>query len=289
LKEENMKSTYRSEVAIMGQPGSYHEAAAIQMGTLPSEIRYMGSFGEVFSAFEAGRVAHAIVAIVNSTTGNVVEPYRYVQNNCGRSARITLETDVRVEHRLLGILGSKYDSSIPGTVVSHEQALKQCSGFLSRSNFTIVQSSDTANAAIEVAQRRDPSVFAIASEEALGINGLCIVKKNVMDFKNNYTRFVRLNHGRHSKNNSDPTAHKTSLHIKVPERCAGLKDVAGAFSDQGIEGTHIASEYIPGTRFNIDFVYELNHGAHTDRMKNALIKLGNLGIKYRVLGSYRVV
>ena len=76
-------------------------------------------------------------------------------------------------------------------VFSHPQALAQCSNFLSSLTDCHVEAfTDTAMAVQRVGVEQDLSQAAIASEEAARRYGLTVIKRDIANQKENYTRMV---------------------------------------------------------------------------------------------------
>ena len=76
------------------------------------------------------------------------------------------------------------------TVISHPQAIAQCTDYIRKHSFEIVEAVNTAMAAKEVAEREDVSVAAIASEETAELYGLKILDHDINEDKTNTTRFA---------------------------------------------------------------------------------------------------
>ena len=93
-----------------------------------------------------------------------------------------------VEHNLL----CKQDASIDDIkfVRSHAQAIGQCQNLINKRKFKPIISADTAGSAKDLAEGKDKSIAAIASELSAKIYNLKILEKNIEDEKGNVTRFL---------------------------------------------------------------------------------------------------
>ena len=96
--------------------------------------------------------------------------------------------DLPVRHCLLGVPGSVREEI--KSVISHPQALLQCSDYIERRHYDTVEFGNTALAAGKVKEDADPSVAAIASRETAEIMGLDILDENIQDSGINTTRFA---------------------------------------------------------------------------------------------------
>jgi prephenate dehydratase len=78
------------------------------------------------------------------------------------------------------------------TIESHPIALDQCRENLGKIGARIVVAFDTAGAARDVADSRDPSRAALAPMAAAEVYGLEILRNDLQDSPDNRTRFVLL-------------------------------------------------------------------------------------------------
>ena len=79
------------------------------------------------------------------------------------------------------------------TVQSHPVALAQCSRFFETNpRLQPVIADDTAGSVADVVRRRDPKLAAIAGQHAADLYGASIIRRNIHDRPDNYTRFLLL-------------------------------------------------------------------------------------------------
>ena len=96
--------------------------------------------------------------------------------------------DLPITHDLLGIEGTTLKDI--RTVVSHPQALSQCTTFIKENGFKEIEYSNTALAAEHVKNANDRSVAAVASAESAKLFGLDVVARSINDDRSNTTRFA---------------------------------------------------------------------------------------------------
>ncbi|MDY6367782.1 MAG: prephenate dehydratase domain-containing protein, partial [Clostridia bacterium] len=124
LKQELTELPTRAAVACQGVKGANSGAAAVKFFPI-SDITYFKNFEGVFSAVESGLCEYGVLPIENSTAGSVLEVYDLMQKY---DFHIVRALKLKIEHCLAGVAGSGLDTI--KTVLSHPQALRQCSEFL---------------------------------------------------------------------------------------------------------------------------------------------------------------
>ena len=174
-------------VAFQGEHGAFSEMAVFNLFSPgASEAVPLPSFREVFSAVLSGDVDYAMVPIENALAGPINDNYDLLLEF--PDLHIVGETQVRVEHNLIGFPGTPLESI--RRVFSHPQGLAQSRQFLdSRSTWEAVPFYDTAGSVKHVAQVGDPSLAAIASAEAARVYGMEILVPGVETNHRNFTRF----------------------------------------------------------------------------------------------------
>src|SRR5712671_451707 len=150
-KESDPSST----IAFQGAPGAYSDLACRQvypdMTTLPC-----AAFEDAFAAVREGHAALAMLPIENSVAGRVADIHHLMPDS---GLFIIGEHFEPVHHHLLALPGATLESI--KTVRSHVHALGQCRNFMRQHGLIPVVAADTAGAAAELAERRDPGVAAI--------------------------------------------------------------------------------------------------------------------------------
>jgi prephenate dehydratase len=277
-------------VAYQGVPGAYSEMAARRLfpdcKTLPCE-----TFDDVFAAVEKKKADRGVIPVENSLGGSIHLNYDLLARH---ALTITREIYLRVEHALMVLPGVRLASL--NKVISHPQALAQCSDFFA-ANPKIKASPwyDTAGAARSLAEAgRDGTALldgdlntlgAIASEVAAEIYSLKILKKKLQNRKDNYTRFLSI--ARTVEKRSVGGSLKTSLTMVPARNRAGvLHAITGVFAARGIDLSKIESRPDPDNAFDYRFYFDVAGSAKTSPLKDALRELKSLTRDLRVLGTY---
>ena len=173
-------------VACQGIEGANSQAACDKL--LPrGNIVYVRSFDAVFDAVESGLCRFGVLPIENSSNGSVRAVYDLLQR---RQFSIVRSTRLCIRHELLGLPGTHWDDV--QEIYSHEQAIGQCSKFLSSlgSRVRVIPCDNTAVAARQVAEGRNPHAAAISSHACAALYGLAPLRDDIQDSDNNYTRFI---------------------------------------------------------------------------------------------------
>ena len=176
-----------TSIAYQGLAGAFSEAAAAALFPGASLIPRR-TFAEVFAALEAHEVDAAVVPVQNTHAGSVADVYDLLRQHS--SAKVVAETIVRVRHCLLGVPGSRLEDI--RIARSHPQALAQVEDFLREHRIQPEVAFDTAGAAAEVAEAKDPAVAAVASRRAAERYGLDVLEDSIETSTDNFTRFFAL-------------------------------------------------------------------------------------------------
>lgn len=173
------------KVAIQGAKHSFHFIVSRQMLDTIDEYVFCDTFQEVFEVVDSGKADYGIVATNNSAYGEIKEVTEFRAKYS--EFKIIKEQTLRVELHLLGIKDASLEDITD--IYSQPPALVASKVFLGGLGVTIHEYHDTAAAAEFVANSKDRTKAAIASESAAEDYGLEIVKRNT-ETTENYTDFV---------------------------------------------------------------------------------------------------
>jgi prephenate dehydratase len=244
-------------VAYQGVPGAFSESAA---AALFPEVQLLAcrTFGDVFDALESLQADAAVVPVENTHAGAVVDVYDLLRTH--RDAVIVAEAIVRVRFSLLAVHGA----TLEGIRIARSLpiALAQCETFLRAHRIQPEAAYDTAGAAMEVAERGDPTVAAIASARAAQQYGLVALAKGIETSADNYTRFFAL-----ARRDDGATARRVApAHLGGPAKTSIVyttKNMPGAltrslqpFATAGLQLTKIESR--PSRAAAWDYVFYLD-------------------------------
>ena len=286
------------KAAFQGVHGAYSELASKQLlgprtKTFPCE-----SFEDVFEAVAKGKVERGILPIENSLAGSIHQNYDLL---LARDLHIVGETHLKVEHVLMCHPSTSLRALTQ--VRSHPQALAQCSRFFAETRrIKPVVYFDTAGAAESLVAEKPAGIGAIASAYAAELYGLKVLKRNLQNQPNNFTRFLavaksplkpaKASKGATSRSSatasrSSGNARKTSI-VFMPSRnqVGVLFNILGVFALRGIDLLKIESRPNPLSPFEYWFYVDFAGGAGDTPVDQALEQLGAMASELKLLGSY---
>ena len=267
----------RALVACQGTEGSYQQQACEKLFKYP-DILYFDSFDKVFSAVEKGMCRYGILPIENSTAGSVTQVYDLMEKHhfyiCGAQK-------LRIDHRLLRRNGA---SDVPiAEVVSHEQALRQCSRFLeAHPEIKVTRMENTATAAQYVASSGRDDVAAIASKVCAELYGLDVVNDAISNSDYNFTRFICIS----QRMEIYPPANKISLMLNLAHEPGSLNAVVSRLAIADVNLTKLESRPIPGREFEFQFFFDMAASVRDPEVVRLLGELEAHCDKFVFLGCY---
>ena len=264
-------------VACQGVEGAYSQIACEKMFKNPF-IMYFKNFEGVFSAIDKGLCQYGILPIENSTAGSVKKVYDLMIRH---NFSIVRTFRLKVDHNLLAKPGTSL-SDIK-EIYSHEQAINQCSEFLSNlPGVKIIPVENTAVAAEMVSRSDRTDVAALSSRSCAEIYGLSNLAASIQDKGNNRTRFICI-----SKNlEIYPGADKTSIMMVLNHKPGALYKVLARLYTLGINVTKLESRPIPDREFEFMFYFDLETSIYSEEFVQLMCELDELCEEFKYLGSY---
>ena len=267
-------------VATQGVEGAYQQIAADRIFD-HAQISYLDSFEGVFKAVEEGFCDFGILPLENSTAGSVNQIYDLMMRH---DFYIVRTCRIKVDHNLLAKPGVGLEDITD--IYSHEQAISQCSGFISGLRDVRVHAvENTAMASKLVAQSPEVGLGALASRECAELYSLDTLARNVQDKGNNYTRFACIS----TDLTIYPGADRSSLMLVVSHRPGALYKVLGSFFALDINITKLESRPIPDRDFEFMFYFDIECPAGSPSFPRLIKELSNVCEEFRYLGSYSEV
>ncbi len=274
-------SDVRIRVGYQGSEGAYSHLAAtrhfVGKPVLPVGLE---SFAAMLQALQDGEIDYAVLPIENSIAGSINESYDLLAH---MNLALVGELFQPIAHCLIGA------ASVPVTslrrVYSHPVALAQCGKFLATlQNCHVEAFKDTAMAVQKVKKDGDPSQAAIASEEAARLHGLPILRREIADHPENYTRMVIV--AREPVRNELDVPCKTSLMFSTVHEQGALARCIALLSERGLNLTKIESRPRPDSPFEYVFYLDFEGNVEDPSVREALDELGEVTTQLKVLGCY---
>ena len=179
----------KKRVTIQGVNGCFHDAAARaffageDLEVVPCE-----TFNSMFDVLNGDSSLIGIMAIENTIAGSLLQNHELLRQS---NLKIVGEYKMRISHVLCALPGQSIDELTE--VNSHPMALMQCEQYLLRHpNLKMVEKTDTAGSAEEIAKRELRGHAAVCGKLAAELYGLNILEEEIETNKRNFTRFLIL-------------------------------------------------------------------------------------------------
>jgi prephenate dehydratase len=272
-------------VAFQGELGAFSEEAVRTWFGPSVEPVPCREFREVGDAVRDRKASAGLLPVENTLAGTVQPSYDVLAEP---EFCVVGEVILPIRHFLLGLPGSL----LAGVrrVISHPVALAQCGRFLSKHReLEAVAVYDTAGAAREVAERKDPALAAIASFRAAERYGLAVLESDLQDRSDNQTRFLVIRRA-----DTDPLPEeavrpdagwKTAVLVETENRPGALVAVLLPLAREGVNLSKLESR--PGiTPWSYRFFLELEGDPHGEAVGRAMAEVAKVARTVRVLGSF---
>jgi prephenate dehydratase len=266
-------------IAYQGEPGANSHILCAQ--AYPDWVPLpCATFEDAFAAVTEGKAQRAMIPIENSIAGRVADIHHLIPSS---PLHIVAEHFLPIHFQLMVLPGTKAEAL--RSVHSHVHALGQCRRIIRRLGLRAVVAGDTAGAAREIVEARDPSRAALAPALAAEVYGLDILERDVEDEAHNTTRFVVFAPG------AEPTPagegpHVTSFVFRVRNIPAALYKALGGFATNGVNMTKLESYMMEGEFTATQFYAEVDGHPEDPGLARALDELAYFSRQLRVIGTY---
>lgn len=264
-------------VACQGIEGANSQIACDKLFKNP-DIIFVKNFEDVFEAVEKGTCDYGILPIENSIHGTVTRVYDLMKNH---NFHIVKSIKLKINHTLMAKPGT--DISNITEIISHEQALGQCSDFLKRyPSIKVSVCENTAVAAKIVSDSKKDNIACISSPDCAEYYSLSVLNENVANSDSNFTRFICI-----SKDlEIYPGADRISIIMNLPHTPGSLNSIISKFAMAGLNLTKLESRPIAGRDFEFSFYFDLEASIYSDDAIAILDELSAGNTNLTFLGSY---
>ncbi len=263
-------------VAFLGPEHTYsHEASRARFGS-SVEFVPQESIAAVFQAIENGRAEYGVAPVENSTEGSVTLT---LDGLIDTPLVIIGEILLHIRHALSSRDG---DPKSIRRIVSHQQSLAQCRGYLAAKYPHCELEAVASNALAAQRAADDPGCAAIASVAAAEAYGLKLIAENIQDVAQNTTRFLVIGAEPVERTGAD----KTTVLFAVADRVGALYQALSLFAKNSINISKIESRPLRSRPW--EYLFFVDFAGHRDdpRVKRALTALARKALFLKVLGSY---
>ncbi|MEO8962176.1 MAG: prephenate dehydratase domain-containing protein, partial [Ginsengibacter sp.] len=237
----------KKKIAIQGFEGSFHQSAALKYYGKEVEVICCSTFRDVVKiAGDGSKSDGGLMAIENSIAGSILPNYQLLQKS---KLKIVGEIYLQIDQNLLVNPGVTLDDI--KEVHSHPMALLQCSDYLEKYNWKLIETEDTALSALHIHQHKSKHIAGIAGELAAELFQLNMIAPNIHTQKNNYTRFWVLENEKNVVEDED--ANKASIFFETDHTKGSLARVLTAISEGLVNLSKLQSMPIPGSDWKYAF------------------------------------
>jgi prephenate dehydratase len=270
----------KKKIAIQGFEGSFHQAAARRFFGNDVEVICCSTFRDVVKiADDKTRSDGGLMAIENSIAGSILPNYNLLQKS---NLKIVGEVYLQIDQNLLVNPGVCLEDI--REVHSHPMALLQCTDFLEKYNWKLIETEDTALSAQHVHQHKSKHIAAIAGELAAELFQLNMIAPNIHTQKNNYTRFWVLENAEIASEIED--ANKASLIFQTDHSKGSLAKVLTKISEGDVNLSKLQSMPIPGSDWKYSFHADCEFTS-LGQLHNVLKSIKPFTADVKVYGVYK--
>ena len=271
------------KIGFLGPEGTFTEIAARKYTSSGKLLPY-DTITEIFEGVKGGDIDEGIVPIENILNGHVIETLDCLYKN---DVKVKKAIVIPIEQSLVALP----ETTKIERIISHPQALAQCSKYLSINykGTKIERSESTAAAMKMIAENHLVGVAAIGTSLGAEKYNLKVIKNNIANKEINKTMFIVIATKPTERTNHDRTSIAISPHADRPGL---LRDILNAFAETKINLEMIQSR--PDGYGNYIFYIDMEGHPEDDKVKKAFNIIneklsGKFHDVIKILGSYPYV
>ena len=272
---------YITKVGFLGPNGTFtHIAALDYFPKSGTEFKAFNNLIEIFENIERKKIDFGVIAIENSLQGTVRETLDLLIE---KNLIIYGEIEQRITQNLMSLGIS--DLSKIKKIISHPQAFAQTRKWVSSnlSNVNLINASSTADAAQRVSESEDESFAAIGPKLSSKLYNLKILRSSIEDNPQNFTRFLIISK---KENKQKEGKIKTSIVFVTKHTPGALYNALKVYAERKINLLKIESRPRRRGRWEYIFLMDFEGDKEDSQIKDALEKMNENVIWYKILGSY---
>jgi len=272
-----MRLESKKPVAFQGEHGAFSEVAVFNLFDQKVKAEPSQSFEDVFEKVKKGKCEYGVVPVENTLGGMVYQVWDCLNQY---DLNLIAETKTQIKHCLIVNPGTKITDI--KKVYAHYQPVLQCQNFLRKhKNWLIENAYDTAGSVKTIkylGENKKDETAAIASERAAKIFDMEILKKNIQDSKENFTRFIII-----SKKSID-NGNKFSCVLSLKHKHGTLLEILKIVDKYKINLTSIHSRPNKAKPFQYNFFLEGKSDRPIDKFLSEIKKRCQT---FKLLGIYQ--
>ena len=260
------------KLGYTGVPGSY--AYEVLMNILKNNknldvdsieenknIFHFNSHKELVEAVHTKKIDIGILPIENSIVGEVRH---------------------KISHNLLGVKGSRIEDI--RNIYSHDQAFMQCSQFLSKHEWHLNRMTNTAISGKYIAAEGKKENACIANMKTKEVYGLELLKKNINNEEENYTRFFIISNEEAVIDGSD----KISIVTSANNESGALIGLLQIFYKYGLNMVNLKSRPRANKPWEYYFYIDFEGNMSSEKVRMALEEMREKSNYLQILGNYKL-
>ena len=288
-------NNFQSTINIMyqGIKGSYTSQALNKLtqeysiSHTPLENPYF--FKELFESISKETLA--LIPVENSIAGNVNQNNElFIRYDIQIIAEVTLDIHhcLFVSEENFTKLKSNISKYSNFTILSHPQALAQCSDFISNYNFKVQECNDTAGSLKYITENSNELLLSIAPKFAQQFYGGELLQEDIENMNGNTTRFLLVKERKTSYTfeQSLPPKNKSTFLIELKDSVGSLYQITKILNEHNINIKRIISKPHPSKHFIYIFLFDVEINLEDSHNIHILTKLQEEANYFKLLGSY---
>ena len=278
------------KLGYTGVPGSY--AYEVLMNILKNNknldvdsieenknIFYFNSHKELVEAVHTQKIDIGILPIENSIVGEVRDSIDLINT---KNIHIIGEVRHKISHNLLGVKGSRIEDI--RNIYSHDQAFMQCSQFLSKHEWHLNRMTNTAISGKYIAAEGKKENACIANMKTKEVYGLELLKKNINNEEENYTRFFIISNEEAVIDGSD----KISIVTSANNESGALIGLLQIFYKYGLNMVNLKSRPRANKPWEYYFYIDFEGNMSSEKVRMALEEMREKSNYLQILGNYKL-
>ena len=242
-------------------------------------IFHFNSHKDLVEAVHTNQIDIAILPIENSIVGEVRDSIDLINT---KNIHIIGEVRHKISHNLLGVKGSKIEDI--KNVYSHEQAFMQCSQFLSKYEWHLNRMTNTAISGKYIASKGEKENACIANMKTKEMYDLELLKENINNEEENYTRFFIISNEDVVIDGSD----KISIVTSANNESGALIELLQIFYEYGLNMVNLKSRPRVNKPWEYYFYIDFEGNMASEKVKMALEKMREKSNYLQILGNYKL-
>ena len=268
-------------VAFCGVEGAYAYIAAKRLFP-EAKLIACKSFQEAYHSVEDGAADCAVLPMENSYAGEVGTVMDLLFSG---NLYVNQIYDLPIRHNLMVNKGTTPDKITK--VISHPQALDQCTNYILRHKYETEPCSNTAVAAKRVKESGEPGLAAIASDETAKIFDLEIIESGINDRPNNTTRFGAFSRAQNFPAPGSKRGNETFILVfTVQNRAGALAQTLNIIGAHGYNMRNLRSRPMKDLQWSYFFYIEAEGNVNNENGRDMMRELSAICARLKLVGAF---